>query len=379
VKLSELITVRKGKKPQDITHTPTSGFRRLIQIDDLRPNAEAKYCPIAPEEVVCEATDVLIAWDGANAGTTGFGLEGAVGSTLAILRPNTKQLVTPYLGHFLRANEAYLRSRCKGATVPHIDGPVLGALELPLPLLAEQKRIAGILDHADALRALRRDALAKLDALPAAIFADMFGDTRTRTTHAMHSLCEIAEVVSGVAKGRKFNGRETITVPYLRVANVQAGYLNLDEIKTIEALPTELHELRLVPGDVVMTEGGDFDKLGRGALWNGEVADCIHQNHVFRVRVDANHLQPRYFHDYLQTEASRDYFLKCAKRTTNLASINMRQLKALPVLVPPLALQEEFARRVSGVEQLRSAHRAALAKLDALFAALQHRAFRGEL
>jgi type I restriction enzyme S subunit len=294
------------------------------------------------------------------------------------LRPVASVLEGRYLARWLqlqfhrRMFQGMCRQWVNQATVSR---DALLGLALPLPPLPEQRRIADVLDRAEALRAKRLAVLALLDSLTQSIFLEMFGDPVTKQT--VLSAC--AEVVSGIAKGRKLNGRRTVMAPYLRVANVQAGYLNLDEIKTIEALPHEVPELRLMPGDVVMTEGGDYDKLGRGALWEGQIPDCIHQNHVFRVRVDQQYLIPRFFNDYLQTSIARKYFLSCAKKTTNLASINMTQLRALPVPLPPLPLQQEFARRVAAVEQLRTAQRASLAKLDELFASLQHRAFRGEL
>lgn len=93
----------------------------------------------------------------------------------------------------------------------------------------------------------------------------------------------IANVQTGIAKGKEISGRETIAVPYLRVANVQDGYLALDDVATLDIEPEQLGRYRLVPGDVLMNEGGDFDKLGRGAIWQGDIPDCIHQNHVFAV------------------------------------------------------------------------------------------------
>jgi len=293
-----------------------------------------------------------------------------------------------------RASPDYLRQVLVGDpfhtqfmnTVAGVGGSLLRArpahvarIVIPLPPLAEQRRIAEVLDRAEALRAKRRAALAQLDSLTQSLFLDLFGEAHKESKHPQLVLDECAEVVSGIAKGRKLDGKKKVEAPYLRVANVQAGFLNLSEIKTIEALPSEVAELSLKPGDVVLTEGGDHDKLGRGAMWSGEIEGCIHQNHVFRVRPNQSQLLPRFFHEFLQTPAPRAYFLRCAKRTTNLASINMTQLRALPVLLPPISLQREFARRVTAVEALKTAHRASLAELDALFATLQHRAFRGEL
>lgn len=292
-----------------------------------------------------------------------------------------KDIDARYLGRFLQASQKAVLGLTDEAShgTKRLTSDRLAALQVPVPPLPEQRRIAALLDRAEALRAKRRAALAQLDTLTQAIFLEMFGGRNGRANHTTVPLADCAEVVSGITKGRKLNGRSARTVPYLRVANVQAGYLDLSEIKTIEALPAEVEELRLCPGDVVMTEGGDYDKLGRGALWEGQVAECVHQNHIFRVRTDPSRFLSRFFHDYLQTAAARDYFLRCAKRTTNLASINMTQLRALPVPLPQLSLQQEFARRVAAVELLKSRHRESLGKLDELFASLQHRAFRGEL
>jgi type I restriction enzyme S subunit len=187
-------------------------------------------------------------------------------------------------------------------------------------------------------------------------------------------LAECAEVVSGVAKGRRISGT-TVETAYLRVANVQAGYLDLGEIKTIPASKAEIEKYRLQPDDVVLTEGGDYDKLGRGALWTGAVSDCIHQNHVFRVRLDKTKVLPRYFAYYLQTTAARDYFLKCAKKTTNLASINMTQLRALPVPLPNLKEQSRIVARLSCIESITQMQRKSLTLLERLINSLFARSF----
>lgn len=174
VKLGEVIEIKKGKKPKEIVAEPLPNYRRLIQIDDLRPNSIPKFCPPANDEVKAVESDVIIAWDGANAATSNFGISGVIGSTLAILRPKSSNLFTPFLGHFLRANRFYLRQNCKGATVPHIDGKTLKELQLPNIELPEQKRIAEVLDSADSLREKRRLALTKLDSLLQSVFLEMF-------------------------------------------------------------------------------------------------------------------------------------------------------------------------------------------------------------
>jgi len=144
----------------------------------------------------------------------------------------------------------------------------------------------------------------------------------------------VASVQTGIAKGKDNQGKETITVPYLRVANVQDGHLALEQITMIDIEPEQLDRYRLQVGDVLMNEGGDFDKLGRGAIWNGEIDDCIHQNHVFAVRPHA--VSSRWLNQITGSRYAQFYFMGRSKQSTNLASISSTNIMELPVLLPPV-------------------------------------------
>ncbi|MEZ5989859.1 MAG: restriction endonuclease subunit S [Planctomycetota bacterium] len=152
-------------------------------------------------------------------------------------------------------------------------------------------------------------------------------------------LDEVALVTGGITKGRKLEGRELVSIPYLRVANVQAGSLQLGVMKEIEIPVEEVEKYRLEAGDVLLTEGGDWDKLGRSAIWRDELPLCGHQNHVFRARPHQHLVTPEWLSLFTNSPDGRSYFQTCAKRTTNLASINMRQLRACAVPIPPLSEQ----------------------------------------
>ena len=158
-----------------------------------------------------------------------------------------------------------------------------------------------------------------------------------------HPLRDIAEVRTGVAKG-KSNLKHPIELPYLRVANVQDGHLKLDEIKTIHVERDQVDRYSLKIGDILMTEGGDFDKLGRGDVWKGQIPVCLHQNHVFAVRPKREKVDSYFLAALAASGYGRNYFLSCAKRSTNLASINSSQLKEFPVVMPPLPEQRRIAR-----------------------------------
>jgi type I restriction enzyme, S subunit len=256
-------------------------------------------------------------------------------------------------------------------------------LKLPFPLLplSEQRRIAEVLDRADALRANRRAGLAQLDILTQSIFLDMFGDpvANPRGWVAGTPLGDVSEIVSGITVGRQVQGQQVRRVRYLAVVNVQDKALDLSIVKTIDATEEEIGRYRLRTDDLLLTEGGDPDKLGRGTLWNDEVPECIHQNHIFRVRLTSDQIDPLFLNWLVGSRRGKAYFLKSAKQTTGIASINMTQLRAFPLLIPPLPLQHEFSSRIAVAEKLKSAHRSSLIELDALFAWLQHQGFQGGL
>ncbi len=146
-------------------------------------------------------------------------------------------------------------------------------------------------------------------------------------------LRELGDIAGGLTKGKKRQPSDRLQeVPYLRVANVQRGQLNLDEVKTIQATEAEIAALRLVPGDILFNEGGDRDKLGRGCVWRGQLPLCIHQNHVFRVRLREDS-SPAYISAFGNSSDAQKYFISSGRQTTNLASINITKLGELRV--PP--------------------------------------------
>ncbi|WP_372088517.1 restriction endonuclease subunit S (plasmid) [Tistrella mobilis] len=156
------------------------------------------------------------------------------------------------------------------------------------------------------------------------------------------TLDDVAEVQTGIAKGKAINGTSA-TLPYLRVANVQDGYVDLSVVKEITLKPSEVKRYSLRKGDVLFTEGGDFDKLGRGTVWNGQIEPCLHQNHVFAVRPNPKRLLPEFLALQAASHYGRRYFQMSSKQSTNLASINSTQLKQFPVLLPPLPEQRKIA------------------------------------
>jgi type I restriction enzyme S subunit len=311
-------------------------------------------------------------------------LDRAIASTgFCVLRPNPTRLDSSYLFHWVKTPEfvSHMVRRATGASYPAVSDRTVLSSEIPLPPLPEQQRIAQTLDQADGLRRKRQSALTRLDLLARSIFLELFGDPVTNP-HGWPEdtvLDDVADIMSGITKGRKLAGGATREVPYLAVVNVQDRRLDLNTVKTIEATEAEISRYQLKLGDLLLTEGGDPDKLGRGSLWNEEITECIHQNHIFRVRLAQERITPLFLNWLIGSERGKRYFLKSAKQTTGIASINLRQLRAFPILAPPLTLQQRFATAIECVSALKAEVQHSLATLDGLLASLQHRAFGGEL
>jgi type I restriction enzyme S subunit len=287
-----------------------------------------------------------------------------------------------YVAYYLRSPGfvSYATQNATGTKMPRFGPQQFLKAPIPLPALPVQERIAQILQRADEIRRKRKEAVELAGNILSAAFINMFGDPRKNLKgFDLLQLSTLSEIRSGVTKGKRFGERETVEVPYLRVANVQDGFLDLSEVKTIKVPPEEVERYHLENGDILMTEGGDPDKLGRGCIWRNQIEGCIHQNHVFRVRTDKNRLAPEYLAALLRTQYAKLYFLSCAKRTSNLASVNKSQVGAFQVPTPPIELQSKF---VSAVEQWQQAEgRLVGASKDASLVSigLMHQAFAGEL
>lgn len=191
----------------------------------------------------------------------------------------------------------------------------------------------------------------------------------------------LADLASGVTKGRKLEGRETASFPYLRVANVQRWLVDTSVMKEITIPVDELEKYRLFKGDLLMTEGGDWDKLGRTSIWNGEIENCLHQNHVFRARLFHEGIEREWIMMFMNSLVGREYFASKSKQTTNLASINMTQLRSCPVPVPPKAEQKRIVSKVSvllsQLDELSARLRCRQSTTDALLTALIHQILAG--
>lgn len=250
----------------------------------------------------------------------------------------------------------------------------LREIQIPVPPLTEQRRIAGTLDQADAIRARRRQVLAHFDSLTQSIFHDMFG-----RDEATAEFGDVAEIQGGLQVSAK-RAALPVEVPYLRVANAHRGRLDLAEVKTLRATEAEVDRTRLRKYDLLFVEGhANPLEVGRVAMWDGSVAGCVHQNHLIRGRIDKQRLLPVVALHWFNSVAGADHFRRAGRTTSGLNTISASTVRSAPIVLPDRGLQTQFADRVRQIEGTKSRLHAAVAADGELFASLQSRAFRGEL
>jgi type I restriction enzyme S subunit len=398
---------------------------KLVRITDLQDGKiswdTVPYCQCEqPEKYLLQPNDILFARTGATTGKTHLVKEAPAAvfaSYLIRVRPK-EDGCSDYLYYFFQS-DVYWRQiieEKKGSAQPNVNGQKLMNIDVPMvdnktqvaisqflevvrarqdesvkelpelpPPLNEQGRIVARIEELAAkveeARGLRRQSADEAKALFNSGKNDLFNEAFTHQWESM-ALGDIADIRSGVTLGRKLQGA-TITLPYLRVANVQDGYLDLRSIKKVEILESEIGKWQLQFGDLLLTEGGDWDKLGRGTVWHGEISNCIHQNHIFRVRLNQQEFAPHYLSALIGSPYGKAYFQAASKQTTNLATINHRQLKAFRVFKPPLSEQHRIVTYLDNlqakVDALKRLQTETAVELDALLPSILDKAFKGEL
>ena len=267
----------------------------------------------------------------------------------------------PYVAFFGQASD--------GVRIGQWDLSIQRMKRIPvvLPPLSEQSAIVRFLDHAD--RRIRRYIRAKqkliklLEEQKQAIIhravtrgldpnvglkpsgVEWLGEVPEHW--GVKRLKQVATIQTGITLGKTYREATLVERPYIRVANVQAGRLDLAKITRVRVPAVEADGATLRAGDVLMTEGGDIDKLGRGCVWHDEIAGCLHQNHVFAVRPVPSVLLPEFLVAMMGSPHGRRYFQLTAKQTTNLAATNSTTLGNFPLRLPPVCEQQQILKGIA--------------------------------
>jgi type I restriction enzyme, S subunit len=336
----------------------------------FEPHEDERYGLREGDVVVCEGGEAGRAaiWDGR---LPNLKFQKAIHR----VRPGPK-LDARYLVHRLMSDyhDGRLADYYTGATIKHLTGQDLARYRFLLPPLKEQRRIAEILDKADALRAKRRAALAQLDTLTQSIFLDMFGDPATILNRwPTERLGDVLDFLTSGSRGWAKHYSETGDL-FLRIQNVRCDELMLDDIAYVKAPNSaEARRTRVEPGDVLLSITAD---LGRTAVFSHGLGPAFISQHLSILRTKA--LEPRFLSAYLSSPGGqRQVFGR--NRHAVKAGLNFDDIRSFVVPMPPMLRQQEFMERVTAVEGMRTKARSCLREFGALFSSLQHRAFRGEL
>ncbi len=370
------------KQWSDVLHIVSGKNQRTVE------NPNGKYPIYGSGGLMGYADDYLC-----EAGTTIVGRKGTINRPIFVTEPfwniDTAFGVVPDKG----LDPKYLYYFCvhfnfmpldKSTGRPSLAKSDLLKIEMPVPSLAEQERIVArieeLFSQLDAGVETLKKTKAQLAVYRQATITEAFS-AENNTPNVC--LSDIAQIIGGITKGRDLSGMETIELPYLRVANVQNGYLDLSEIKTILLRVDEKERYLLKPGDVLYTEGGDRDKLGRGTVWRGEIEDCVHQNHIFKARIDQSKAIPEYVAFWSMSTPARNYFYQKGKQSVNLASINKTVLSALTLPLPALEKQREIVNRIdfrlSVCDSIEHTVDTALQQAEAMRQSILKQAFEGRL
>ncbi len=364
IKLGDICTIRKGTKVEQIEQKVDS--IRFIQIDDLRNDNRIKYCDANKKYVVANANDIIIAWDGANAGTIGFGLDGAIGSTLAMIRLNNNNLATKFVGLLLRGNFEYLRNNCTGATIPHINRTSLEDISVPLFPLETQKQIVKTLDTAAELLAMRKQQLAELDCLIKSTFYDMFGDpvTNEKGWEAI-AVDKVTDcIVPGRDKPKSFTG----DMPWITTSDLIIGGYTKKSSANIGLSKSEINNVRakIIPkNSVIMCCVGD---IGVTSIAGNDLV-MNQQLHSFQCGERINEIFLCIMLPYYKNQ-----MIKLATSTTVLY-MNKTSCNSIEVILPPLSLQTKFAEIVTKIEEQKALVKKAIEETQYLFDSLMSEYF----
>lgn len=368
--LGSLVKISKGKKYSESFSEKSK--HRYINIEDLHGENLQRFTN--EDGVTVISNDVIIAWDGANAGKVGVGFSGVIGSTLAKLSPTNGEINSKYLFWYLDSINAKIKSQRTGATIPHVNGAALKDLQIPLPPLHIQKQIANILDKADALRKKDQQLLQKYDELAQAIFIDMFGDpVKNEKGWEIGTIRELAsEVKYGTSKPAEEDGE----YPYLRMNNITyLGEWDFSSLKYISVNNGEKDKYSLRKNDLVFNRTNSKELVGKTAVYDRD-EEVIIAGYLIRVRLNEKG-NPFYVSAFLNSKYGKTTLLNMCKSIVGMANINAQELQNIRISIPPIEVQNNYEIKLRSLKCIKNL--VAQSKSELLFQSLLQKAFTGEL
>jgi type I restriction enzyme, S subunit len=373
--LGDIVGISKGKKHCILKSNSNGEYKRYIQIEDLRNDNTMKYTnDLQGIEVKFE--DIIIAWDGANAGTIGFNLEGLIGSTLARLRIEDKNIFSGYLGWFLRNQSKYLRAHCTGATIPHINKSILEFIKVPLLPYPIQKQIAELLEKVDETKQKRREANKLTEQFLQSAFVEMF--VKAKNGDKEIKIKKLSEITTQITDGVHLKPvYKKGGIPFISVKDITTGKLSFENSKYIDGTAHNNYIKRCKPEylDILYTKVGAT--YGRPAIVDIDREFSLYVS-VALIKPNKDLINPHYLlfamkSDFVKRQADKRI------KGIGVPDLHLVEIKNFDIIVPPLFRQNEFAKLFQKVENLKENQKESEQELDNLFNSLMQKAFNGNI
>lgn len=258
---------------------------------------------------------------------------------------------------------------------------ILKEKQIVIPPLPTQKKIVSILEKAEKLKEWRKEADELDDKFLRNIFLDMFGDpVKNPNGFDIVKLGDFGEISSGLTLNSQRRNEKENLFPYLRVANVFRNRLDLSEIKYIHISDAEIGRFMLKENDVLVVEGhGNIEEIGRAAVWKGEISNCAHQNHIIKVRLNQECIQPFFLSYFLNMYGSNGYFSSESRTTSGLNTISTNKVRNAEIFLPPIDLQRKFERIITSMDKIKEYSQNSAIQINDLFGVLMQKSFKGAL
>ncbi|URF04295.1 restriction endonuclease subunit S [Cupriavidus campinensis] len=376
IKIGDVTDILSGFAFKSDLFSEDAGFPVIRIRDVLRGRTETYYTGDYDERFIINDGDIVIGMDGNFNAARWKGGKALLNQRVCKITARSDVLDESYLFHFLPLVLKKIEDATPFVTVKHLSANGLRDEAIPLPALAEQRRIAAILDKADTLRAKRYEAFAHLDRLAQSIFVEMFGDPATNPKG--WPVRKIGDLLTSASYGTSEKSGTEGKFPVLRMNNItRTGEMDFADLKYTDLDESEYDRYLVKQGDVLFNRTNSAELVGKTALYRRE-DPMAYAGYLIRLRTNDEN-DPEYLAGFLNTDYSKRILRSMCKSIIGMANINATEIQAMRIAQPPRAIQNEYRERISGIVSSKALHQRVLREGENLFASLQLRAFTGEL
>ena len=339
-----------------------------IDLTDIAHFNKTDYPKVNLEKYAVLEDDIVVALSGATTGKFGINKTGQklyLNQRVAICRENTSKLNHLYLLFYLRMQAKSFLESAEGVAQPNLSTELMKQIPIPVPPLPVQEQIVAKLDLLSSITEKKREQLKELDALAQSIFYDMFGDPITNEKG--WEVKKLGEVCESVSYGTSNSSTENGEYKYLRMNNITySGHIDITDIKYIDVSDDEYEKYVVRKGDILFNRTNSKDLVGKTALFNFE-EEMIIAGYIIRVRVNQDSIIPTFVVKWLNTPLMKSYFKNICKGAVNQSNINSKELKNIPISIPPLPLQHQFATKIEAIEKQKELIKQSISETETLF------------